>query len=120
VVSEGFKKKKRGFASCKGFENENVAIYITIIKLTTSKLCTHKTRTCLETFIITSLLLFSSTVPPLFVPFTPLPVLDGRYRCPELILLQDYTSAVDMWSLGCIIAELLDMLDTLNIPVSNR
>jgi hypothetical protein len=35
-------------------------------------------------------------------------------------LVQDYTSAVDMWSLGCIMAELLDMLDTLNIPASNR
>jgi len=31
------------------------------------------------------------------------------YRAPELILLQDYTSAVDMWSLGCIFAELLSM-----------
>ena len=35
------------------------------------------------------------------------------YRCPELILLQDYTSAVDMWSAGCILAELLDMLTEL-------
>lgn len=31
------------------------------------------------------------------------------YRAPELILLQDYTSAVDLWSLGCIFAELLSM-----------
>ena len=31
------------------------------------------------------------------------------YRAPELILLQDYSSAVDMWSLGCILAELLGM-----------
>mmetsp|Transcript_13595 Transcript_13595/g.19199 ORF Transcript_13595/g.19199 Transcript_13595/m.19199 type:complete len:629 (-) Transcript_13595:119-2005(-) len=31
------------------------------------------------------------------------------YRAPELILLQDYTSAVDVWSLGCIFAELLSM-----------
>jgi len=31
------------------------------------------------------------------------------YRAPELILLQDYTSAVDMWSVGCIFAELLSM-----------
>ena len=29
------------------------------------------------------------------------------YRAPELILLQNYTSAVDIWSLGCIFAELL-------------
>jgi len=31
------------------------------------------------------------------------------YRPPELILLQDYTNAVDMWSVGCIFAELLSM-----------
>jgi mitogen-activated protein kinase 1/3 len=31
------------------------------------------------------------------------------YRAPELILLQNYTSAVDIWSLGCIFAELLSM-----------
>jgi len=31
------------------------------------------------------------------------------YRAPELILIQPYTSAVDMWSLGCIFAELLSM-----------
>jgi len=34
------------------------------------------------------------------------------YRAPELILLQeDYTEAVDVWSVGCIYAELLGMLD---------
>ena len=31
------------------------------------------------------------------------------YRAPELILIQPYTAAVDMWSLGCILAELLSM-----------
>jgi len=31
------------------------------------------------------------------------------YRSPELILIQPYTSAVDIWSLGCILAELLSM-----------
>ncbi|CAN0340556.1 unnamed protein product, partial [Laminaria digitata] len=31
------------------------------------------------------------------------------YRAPELILLQDYNNAVDVWSLGCILAELLSM-----------
>lgn len=31
------------------------------------------------------------------------------YRPPEIILLQDYTSAVDMWSAGCVLAELLGM-----------
>eukprot|EP01016_Furgasonia_blochmanni_P040233 TRINITY_DN510_c0_g6_i1.p1 TRINITY_DN510_c0_g6~~TRINITY_DN510_c0_g6_i1.p1 ORF type:complete len:492 (-),score=136.14 TRINITY_DN510_c0_g6_i1:154-1629(-) len=33
------------------------------------------------------------------------------YRAPELILLEkDYTFAIDMWSLGCIFAELLNMI----------
>jgi mitogen-activated protein kinase 1/3 len=31
------------------------------------------------------------------------------YRAPELILIQPYTTAVDIWSLGCILAELLSM-----------
>eukprot|EP01041_Mallomonas_annulata_P005686 gene5686-11473_t len=31
------------------------------------------------------------------------------YRAPELILLQEYSSAVDLWSLGCVLAELLSM-----------
>jgi mitogen-activated protein kinase 1/3 len=31
------------------------------------------------------------------------------YRAPELILIQPYSSAVDIWSLGCILAELLSM-----------
>mmetsp|Transcript_40032 Transcript_40032/g.118709 ORF Transcript_40032/g.118709 Transcript_40032/m.118709 type:complete len:327 (+) Transcript_40032:2-982(+) len=34
------------------------------------------------------------------------------YRAPELILLQEnYTSAIDMWSVGCIYAELIGMLE---------
>jgi serine/threonine protein kinase len=32
------------------------------------------------------------------------------YRAPELILLCDYSTAVDMWSVGCILAELLGMM----------
>lgn len=31
------------------------------------------------------------------------------YRAPELILIQPYTTAVDIWSMGCIFAELLSM-----------
>jgi len=31
------------------------------------------------------------------------------YRAPELILIQPYASAVDIWSLGCIFGELLSM-----------
>jgi len=36
------------------------------------------------------------------------------YRAPELSLYRDgaYTAAVDMWSVGCVLAELLGMLDT--------
>lgn len=38
------------------------------------------------------------------------------YRAPELILLQEnYTAAIDMWSVGCIFAELLGMMKE-NIP----
>mmetsp|Transcript_44841 Transcript_44841/g.96692 ORF Transcript_44841/g.96692 Transcript_44841/m.96692 type:complete len:424 (-) Transcript_44841:362-1633(-) len=34
------------------------------------------------------------------------------YRAPELILLQaNYTAAIDIWSVGCIYAELLEMLE---------
>lgn len=33
------------------------------------------------------------------------------YRAPEVILLEDYyTSAIDIWSVGCIFAELLSMM----------
>lgn len=33
------------------------------------------------------------------------------YRAPELILLEkDYGEAIDVWSIGCIFAELLSML----------
>ena len=32
------------------------------------------------------------------------------YRAPELILLQRYTTAIDVWSFACILAELLTML----------
>lgn len=38
------------------------------------------------------------------------------YRAPELILIQPYTSAVDIWSLGCILAELLSMQEG-SVPV---
>jgi len=31
------------------------------------------------------------------------------YRAPEVILAQSYTSAVDVWSVGCILAELFSM-----------
>ena len=42
------------------------------------------------------------------------------YRAPELILLQeDYTEQIDVWSLGCIFAELLGMLAG-NIPNSKE
>lgn len=53
------------------------------------------------------------------------------YRAPELILSHDYTYAIDIWSVGCIVAEMLfgkvlfpgkDIKDqvTLNISVNRR
>ncbi|KDO26577.1 CMGC/MAPK protein kinase [Saprolegnia parasitica CBS 223.65] len=36
-------------------------------------------------------------------------VVSRFYRAPELILLQDYGHPVDMWSVGCIFGELLNM-----------
>jgi len=34
------------------------------------------------------------------------------YRAPELILLEkDYNPAIDIWSVGCIFAELLSMVE---------
>ncbi|ORM39663.1 Mitogen-activated protein kinase 7 [Babesia sp. Xinjiang] len=41
------------------------------------------------------------------------------YRAPELILLQEnYTAAIDVWSIGCIFAELLNMVKA-NMPDSS-
>ena len=38
------------------------------------------------------------------------------YRAPELILMEkDYGPAIDMWSIGCIFAELLSMIRD-NVP----
>eukprot|EP00405_Crypthecodinium_cohnii_P036515 CAMPEP_0206535284 /NCGR_PEP_ID=MMETSP0325_2-20121206/6042_1 /ASSEMBLY_ACC=CAM_ASM_000347 /TAXON_ID=2866 /ORGANISM="Crypthecodinium cohnii, Strain Seligo" /LENGTH=421 /DNA_ID=CAMNT_0054032235 /DNA_START=210 /DNA_END=1471 /DNA_ORIENTATION=- len=38
------------------------------------------------------------------------------YRAPELILLQEaYTEAIDVWSVGCIYAELMGMLDDTHV-----
>lgn len=38
------------------------------------------------------------------------------YRAPELILLQEnYTEAIDLWSCGCIYAELLNMLEGVHV-----
>eukprot|EP00927_Polykrikos_kofoidii_P068974 TRINITY_DN64342_c0_g1_i1.p1 TRINITY_DN64342_c0_g1~~TRINITY_DN64342_c0_g1_i1.p1 ORF type:complete len:281 (-),score=38.48 TRINITY_DN64342_c0_g1_i1:218-955(-) len=43
------------------------------------------------------------------------------YRAPELVLLQDkYTTAIDVWSVGCILAELLQMLDPHVHPCDRR
>jgi len=42
------------------------------------------------------------------------------YRAPELILLQRYTTAIDMWSFACIFAELLLMLPEAERPPSER
>ncbi|KAJ1395932.1 kinase-like domain-containing protein, partial [Ochromonadaceae sp. CCMP2298] len=56
--------------------------------------------------------------PPAQVMPTPLPLKRGLtkhvvtrwYRAPEIILSQPYTAAVDVWSLGCIFAELLGLM----------
>jgi len=43
-------------------------------------------------------------------------VVSRWYRAPELILLQQsYTDAIDMWSVGCIYAELLGMLPGIDV-----
>ena len=40
-------------------------------------------------------------------PYTPV-VVTLWYRCPELLLGQkEYSTAVDMWSVGCIFAEFI-------------
>ncbi len=38
------------------------------------------------------------------------------YRAPELILMQDYSFGVDIWSVGCIFAELLSCLSPAHPP----
>jgi len=42
------------------------------------------------------------------------------YRAPELILLQRYTTAIDVWSFACILVELLMMLPEANIDRRER
>jgi serine/threonine protein kinase len=34
-----------------------------------------------------------------------------HYRAPEVILIQEYSKAIDIWSLGCIFGELLKFID---------
>uniref|UniRef100_A0A7S0JJQ2 Mitogen-activated protein kinase n=1 Tax=Calcidiscus leptoporus TaxID=127549 RepID=A0A7S0JJQ2_9EUKA len=42
------------------------------------------------------------------------------YRAPELILLQRYTTAIDVWSFACIFAELLTMLPEASLDRRER
>ena len=42
------------------------------------------------------------------------------YRSPELLVIGDYTESVDMWSVGCIAAELLQMLQINEADYHNR
>ncbi|KAH9161865.1 hypothetical protein LEN26_001218 [Aphanomyces euteiches] len=52
----------------------------------------------------------SSTAPPkAFHRQMTKHVVSRYYRAPELILLQEYGRPVDMWSIGCILGELLNM-----------
>ena len=46
---------------------------------------------------------------PAFVKKLTQHVATRWYRAPELILLQPYTNAVDIWAAGCIFAELLSV-----------
>lgn len=47
-------------------------------------------------------------VPPIFFFLHDLQVVTMWYRAPELLLGQEeYTQAVDMWSVGCIVGEIL-------------
>lgn len=51
----------------------------------------------------------SSLNPPTLTRQLTKHVVTRWYRAPELILIQPYTTAVDIWSVGCIFAELLSM-----------
>lgn len=42
------------------------------------------------------------------------------YRAPEVILAQPYSAAIDLWSVGCIFAELMNMLTEQNINHKKR
>ena len=47
-------------------------------------------------------------------------VVTRYYRSPELLVIGDYTKSVDMWSVGCIAAELLQMLQENESDYRNR
>jgi mitogen-activated protein kinase 1/3 len=65
----------------------------------------------IETFASNSKLSHIVQTPPLKRQLTH-HVVTRWYRAPELILLQDsYNSAIDMWSVGCILGELLTTLE---------
>jgi mitogen-activated protein kinase 1/3 len=51
----------------------------------------------------------SSCAPPRLMRQLTKHVVTRWYRAPELILLQDYTQAVDMWAVGCVLGELMSM-----------
>jgi serine/threonine protein kinase len=53
--------------------------------------------------------MFSPSNHPVFTDMRP------RYRAPEVILSQTYDGSVDLWSIGCIFAELLGMVRE-NVP----
>lgn len=42
------------------------------------------------------------------------------YRAPEIILVEDYSEAIDIWAIGCIFAELLQMMKKVKSCASSR
>lgn len=63
---------------------------------------------CFITIIIIIFVVVVAKSEPLIFTTTPNSN-SNRYRAPELVLLQEYGTAVDVWSAGCIFAELLGM-----------
>ncbi len=47
-------------------------------------------------------------------------VVSRHYRAPEVLLTQDYGETIDIWSVGCILADLLGMLKSVNVLPSMR
>ena len=47
-------------------------------------------------------------------------VVTRYYRSPELLVIGDYTKSVDIWSVGCIAAELLQMIQENESDYRNR
>jgi len=64
--------------------------------------------------------LSSTSMPPPMTRQMTSHVVTRWYRAPELILLQRYTTAIDVWSFACIFAELLMMLPEAELEHRDR